>query len=114
MQKKRQKRPDEQLGKFFVIVGNIMVILPLFTSRLATGQRLSAAATGFMALSWGLKEVAAAKKWKQEYGEPTLAEQIEIKKSHSVSNLPIILLWFILAIAAFAFLSIVFMTSHEQ
>jgi hypothetical protein len=72
------------------------------------GQRFSAAGFGFMALSWGLTEAAAAKKWKQKYGEPTSAEQMEIKKSHSISNLPKLLAWLVLSIAALYVLALVF------
>jgi hypothetical protein len=107
IQKKRQKLPDEQMGKIFIIIGNVMVILPLFTSQLDMGRRLSAAATGFMALSWGLKQVAAAKKWKQEYGEPTPEEQMEVKKNHSISNLPKLLGWLALCIVALYFLALI-------
>jgi hypothetical protein len=115
MAKKRQKRPDEALGKFAVVAGFGMVAVALFLPRLDFGRRCSAAATGFMGLSWGLKELAAAKKWTQEYGEPDLAEQMEMKKRHSISNLPILLTWLVLAIAALAVLFGVFeMLSHHQ
>jgi hypothetical protein len=110
MKRKRQKRPDEGLGKFLIIGGCAMVILPLSISGLDFGQRCSAAASGFMGLSWGLKEVAAAKKWKQEYGEPDLAERMEIKKRHSVLNLPISLILLVSAIAALVFLGLLYLT----
>jgi hypothetical protein len=103
MQKKREKLPDEQMGKFFIVTGCIMMILPFFIR-----QDYSAAGIGLMSLSWGLKEVAAAKKWKQEYGEPTPKEQMEIKKNHSISNLPILLVWLILAIGALVILGLVY------
>jgi hypothetical protein len=108
MKKKRQKRPDEGLGKFCTIAGGVMVILPLFLSRLDFGQRCSGAAAGFMGLSWGLQEVAAAKKWRQKYGEPDLVEQMEIKKRHSISNLPILLAGLVLSIAVLALLGVAF------
>ena len=114
MDKKRPKMPDQGLGKFCIVFGGAMTILPFLFSRLNFGRQCSAAAAGLMGLSWGLKQVAAAKKWRQKYGEPSFEELMEIKKSHSVSNLPVILLWFILAIAALACFSIFFMTLHEK
>jgi len=108
MEKKRPKMPDIGMGKFCIIGGTIMAILPLFLSRMDWGQRIPAIAAGFGGLSWGLSQVTAAKKWRQNYGEPTLAEQMEIKKSHSVSNLPLLLMWLVFSIAMLALLGIVF------
>jgi hypothetical protein len=102
MQKKRGKLPDEQMGKFFIVTGCIMMILPFFIR-----QDYFAAGIGVMALSQGLKQVAAAKKWKQAYGEPTREEQMEIKQSHSISDLPKLLLWLMLAIVALYFLALI-------
>jgi hypothetical protein len=108
MENKRPKLPDEGLGKFCIIAGSIMVVLPLFLSRMDWGQRFPAIAGGFGGLSWGLRQVAAAKRWRQKYGEPTTEEQMEIKKSHSVSSLPILLTWLMLSIAALLLLALVF------
>ena|ERR1017187_8083360 len=108
MENKRPKMPDEGMGKFCIVAGWAMVIIPLFASRLDLGQRFSAAGIGFMGLSWGLKQVAAAKKWKQKYGEPSPEEQTEIKKSHSVSNLPILLGWLVLGIVVLALIGLIF------
>ena len=63
-----------------------------------------------MGLSWGLKQVAAAKKWRQKYGEPSPEQQMEIKKSHSVSNLPILLGWLVLGIVVLALLGLIFVS----
>jgi hypothetical protein len=84
MESKKPKMPDEGLAKFCIIAGWAMVILPLFLSH-DTGAKLRAAAAGCMGLSWGHSQVAAAKKWRQKYGEPSPEELIEVKKSHSVS-----------------------------
>jgi hypothetical protein len=73
-------------------------------------HQFSAAAGGFMGLSWGLKQVAAAKKWRQEYGEPSPEGQAEIKSSHSVSNLPILLGYLVLGIVLLAFAGLVFVS----
>jgi hypothetical protein len=86
MKKQRQKRPDERLGKFCILAGSATAILVWIMSGLDFGQRCSAAAAVFMGLSWGLNEVAAAKKWTQKYGKPTVAEQMEMKERHSISN----------------------------
>lgn len=77
--------PDEGLGKFCIVAGCAMASLPLFLFRIDLGQRFSAAAFGFAGLSWGLKQVTGAKKWRQNYGEPTPEELMDTKKNHSVS-----------------------------
>jgi hypothetical protein len=99
MESKKPKMPDEGLAKFCIIAGWAMVVLPLFLSH-DTGLKLRAAAAGCMGLSWGHTQVAAAKKWRQKYGEPSTEELIEVKKSHSVS-------WPIWALVALVVLGIV-------
>lgn len=106
MDKKKPKIPDEGLGKFCIVAGCALTVLPFLFSQLPLSRQCSGAAAGFMALSWGLKEVAAAKKWKQKYGEPTSEEQMEIRASHSVSNLPLLLMLLVLGIAALALLAV--------
>ena len=59
-------------------------------------------------LVMGTEPSDRSKKWRQSYGEPTLAEQMEIKKSHSVSNLPLLLMWLVFGIAMLALLGVVF------
>jgi hypothetical protein len=105
MMNKRPKMPDEGLGKFCIIAGGVLIILPLFMSWVHVGQRLSVGTGGFIGLSWGLQQVAAVKKWKQKYGEPTPEEQMEIKKSHSISDLPMLLTWLVLVILALILLA---------
>lgn len=115
MKKKRQKRPDEGLGKFCIVVGCAMLALAIFLPGLDFGRRCFAVSAGLMGWSWGSKEVAAAKNWRQKYGEPSLEEQMEIKKRHSISNLPILLAWLVLPIAALALLRLAFvMLSHHK
>lgn len=108
MEKKRPKPPDEGLAKFGIIAGCAMMIIPLFASRLDLGERLLAPASGLMGFYWGMSRVAAAKKWRQQYGEPTSEERMEIKKSHSISNLPLLLMWIVFGIAALLLLGLVF------
>jgi hypothetical protein len=113
MEKERPKMPDEGLGKFCIIAGCAMVFLPLFLIRMGWEQKFPAIAGGFGALSWGLKQVIAAKKWRQEYGEPSPKELAEIKQSHSVSNLPK-LLGLIVLVVALAFLGFIVYVSFFQ
>ena len=112
MESKKPKLPDEGLAKFCIIAGCAMMIVPLFLPQLNAGDRLRAAAGGAVGLSWGLKQVAAAKKWRQKYGEPSPEELIEIKESHSVSTLSmclkILLGFLVLGIVAIALLGLVF------
>jgi hypothetical protein len=84
MESKKPKLPDERLAKFCIIAGWAMVVLPLLLSH-DTGLKLRAAAAGCMGLSWGHSQVAAARKWRQKYGQPSSEELIELKKRHSVS-----------------------------
>jgi len=108
MDKKKPKLPDQGMGKFCIAAGCAMVIVPLFASRLDLGQRFSAAAVGLMGLSWGLTQVTAAKKWREKYGEPTTEEQMVIKRSHSVSNLPLLIMLLAFGISMLAVLGAVF------
>jgi hypothetical protein len=108
MENKKPKLPDKAMGKFCIVAGSAMVIIPLFASRMDWGQRILAIAAGFGGLSWGLSQVTAAKKWKQQYGEPTPQEQMEIKQSHSVSNLPLLLMWLVFGLAMLALGGLVF------
>jgi hypothetical protein len=79
--------------------------IALFSS-LRPGQRYGAASTACMALSWGLRELAAAKKWKQEPEEAhyaTTAQEIRdseqaerLEKSGSMHNVLVLLSWIFL------------------
>jgi hypothetical protein len=104
MESKKPKLPDEGLAKFYIIAGWAMVILPLFLPH-DTGLKLRAAATGSMSLSWGYSQKAAAKKWRQKYGEPSTEELIEVKKSHSVS-------WPVWTLVALVLFGLVFAVLH--
>jgi L-lactate permease len=108
MEKNGPKMPDEKLGKFFIFVGCAMMIVALFPSRSDLGPRLPAITGAFIGLSWGLQQVAGAKKWRQKYGEPSREELAEIKASHSVSNLPILLGYLVLGIIVLAVLGFIF------
>ena len=108
MDSKKPKLPDEGLAKFLIIAGWAMVILPLFLSH-DTGLKLRAAAAGCMGLSWGHRQVAAATKWRQKYGEPSTEELIEVKKSHSVSW-PI---WTLVALVILGFVLAVLCAPHH-
>jgi hypothetical protein len=108
MKPKTEPLPDEGLGRFLIVGGVIVILLPLLLSRMPWGQKLPAMAGGFSGLSWGLGQLAAAKRWRQKYGQPTIEEQIAIKKNHSISNLPKLLMWLVLSLAALFFLGIVF------
>jgi hypothetical protein len=63
--KRKKRQPDATAGGLAVAMGLGGLAVALFSS-LSPGQRCGAAASGCMGLSWGLKEIAAAKKWKQE------------------------------------------------
>lgn len=73
-----------------------------------------------MAFSWGSKELAAVKKWKQKLEDQRKAMSVEdrleserlekMEKSFSMSNLSVLLAWLVLAIAVLALLGLVFVT----
>src|SRR5579859_3046057 len=93
--KRKKRQPDAAAGGLAVAMGVGCFAIALFSS-LSLGQRFGAAACGCAGLSWGLKEVAAAKKWKQEPEEEhyaTTAEDIreaeqeeKMEKSGSMHN----------------------------
>jgi hypothetical protein len=93
-------------------VGGLAIAL---FSPLSPGQRFGAAASGCMGLSWGLKEVVAVKKWKQELEEEHYATTTEdilesereekMEKSGSMHNVFVLLGWiflFLVVVAAIA------------
>jgi len=100
--KRKRRQPVAAAGGLAVAMGVGCFAIALFSS-LSPGQRFGAAASGCLGLSWGLKEVAAAKKWKQEPEEEhyaTTAEEIreseqeeKMEKSGSMHNVLILLAW---------------------
>jgi hypothetical protein len=106
---KRQKRqPDAAAGGIAVAMGIGGLAIALFSS-LSPGQRCGAAASGCMAFSWGLKELAAVKKWEQEPEDEhyaTSAKDIlesgreeKLEKSGSMHNVLVLLVWIFLFLA---------------
>jgi hypothetical protein len=63
--KRKKRKPDSAAGRLMMAMGAGSFALSLFSS-FSPSQRFSAAAGGCSAFLWGLKEVAAAKKWEQE------------------------------------------------
>jgi hypothetical protein len=106
--KRKKRQPDAAAGGLAITMGVGGLAIALFSS-LSPGQRFGAAATGCMGLSWGLKEVAAARKWKQEPEAEhyaTTAEEIresvqeeKLEKSGSMHNVLVLLGWIVLLLA---------------
>jgi len=98
--KRMKRQPDATAGGLAVAMGLGCLAIALFSS-LSPGQRYSAAASGCLGLSWGLKEVAAAKRWKQEPEDrhyATSAKDIresereeKLEKSGSLHNVLVLL-----------------------
>ena len=84
MQDKRERIPDEKMGRFAIAVSVIMLFL-LFLTHLDVGTKATCFAFGISGLAYGRGLVASAKKWREKYGEPTPEELTAIKKSHSVN-----------------------------
>lgn len=112
--KRKKRQPDAKAGGLAIAMGLVCFGIALFSS-LSSGQRFGAAASGCMGLSWGLKELAAVKKWKQEPEEEHYAitpeeiresEQEErMEKSGSMQNVFVLLGWvflFLIVIGAIA------------
>jgi hypothetical protein len=106
--KRKKRQPDAAAGGLAVAMGVGCFAIALFSS-LSSGQRCGAATSGCLALSWGLKEVAAAKKWKQEPEDEhyaTSAKDIlesereeKMEKSGSMHNVLVLLVWIFLFLA---------------
>ena len=85
-------------------------------SSLSASSKYAAAASGVMGLSWGLKELAAAKKWKQEPEEAHYARTAEerreaetyekLEKSGSMRNVAVMLGWVFLLVIAVAVIGV--------
>ena len=63
---KKKRKPDVVAGRLALAMGAFGLVAAIYPSKLDFGQRCFGAASAIMALSWGSKEVAAARKWKQE------------------------------------------------
>ena len=93
--RRKKRQPDSAAGILAIVMGIGSVCIAVFSS-LSSVQRYGAAASGLMLLSWGLIEVIAAKKWKQESEEEhyaTTPEEIreseqeeKLEKSGSMGN----------------------------
>jgi hypothetical protein len=109
--KMKKRRPNAAAGGLAVAMGAGSFTIALFSS-LEPGRRFGAAATGCMALSWGLKEVAAAKRWKQEPEEAHFARTAEeireseleekLGKRGSMHNVLVLLLWVFVLLSVIA------------
>src|ERR1017187_1517263 len=64
MQKKK-RRPDAGVARFCIGIGIFCLVAGIFFEP-DLSRKCFAGATAIMALSYGTKELAAAKKWKQE------------------------------------------------
>jgi hypothetical protein len=104
----KKRQPNATAGNVAIAFGGIVLILAMFVAH-DLGQKCRGMAAGLLGLSWGLKEVAAAKKWKQEpEGEhyATTPEEIreseqeeKLEKSGSMQNVFVLLVWIFLVLA---------------
>jgi hypothetical protein len=109
--KRKKRQPDAAAGGFLIALGGIVLILTIFFAT-DLGQKSRGMAAGLLALSWGCKEVAAAKKWKQEPEEEhyaTTAQEIReskqeerLEKSGSMHNVLKLLGWVLLFVVGAA------------
>lgn len=118
MQDKREKMPDERLGKFMAAVSIALTLLLLFLPHLDAGTTATCLAFGISGVIFGRGQIAAAKRWREKYGEPTSEELMAIKKNHSEKNHSVnifrLLALIVIAVAGFilAFLGIVFLLHY--
>jgi len=90
-----KRKPNAAAGNFLIISGGFVLILSIIFAN-DLGQKLRGMAAGLIALSWELKEVAAARKWEKEPEEKhyaTSAKDIleskreeKLEKSGSIQN----------------------------
>jgi hypothetical protein len=106
--KRKKREPNAAAGNFAIAIGGSVTILTLFVAH-DLGQKCRGMAAGLLGLSWGLKEVAAAKKWKQELEDKhyaTTPEEIresvqeeKMEKSGSMHNVLVLVGWIFLFLA---------------
>jgi hypothetical protein len=101
MQDKRGRVPDEKLGKFMAATSLVLMLPVLLLPHINPGTRATALVFCVSGVLYGRGQVAAAKKWRDEYGEPTPEDMAAIKKSHSI-NIFRLLALIVAVIAAFA------------
>lgn len=104
--------PDEKMGRFMIATSIVMLIL-LFLFHLDAGTRATCFAMFVSSLVSGRQQVAAAKRWREKYGDPTPEELMAIKKSYSV-NIFRLLALIIVVVAAFVlvFVAIAYLLSR--
>lgn len=125
MRQKRNKRePSTAAGRLAIAMGASYLAIALFSS-LRPSQKLTGAATACLALSWGLKELIAAKRWKQEPEEAHYAttpseirESVQaekLEKSGSMQNALTLLVWIFLflLVAGASMVGYKFLTRHR-
>jgi cobalamin synthase len=114
MQDKRERMPDERLGKFMAAVSIALMLSLLFLPHLLdAGTRATCLAFAISGVIYGRGQVAAAKRWREKYGDPTSEELMTIKKSHSV-NIFRLLGLIVVVVAAFVlvFVAIAYLLSR--
>lgn len=109
--KRMKRRPEAGAGYFGVIGGAVCLGIGVLSS-LSAAERLRDAACGLMALSWGLREVVAAKKWdkqpEQEHYARTAEERREseryekLEKSGSMQNVMVLFGWSLVLVVVVA------------
>jgi hypothetical protein len=62
---KRKRSPDAAAGYLAIAFGVFGLAAAICPSKINLGERGFGAASAIMALSWGSKEIAAARKWKR-------------------------------------------------
>ena len=112
--KRKRREPSPAAGKLAIAMGLGSLSITAFPS-VSFGDKCRVLGPGLMLLSWGLKEVAAAKKWKQEpeemhYGR-TAAERREsemsekVEKLGSMSNVFVLLAWILFPVVGLCLLA---------
>lgn len=106
--KRQRRKPSPAAGKLAIAMGVGSLSIAVLPS-VSFGEKCRVAGPGLILLSWGLREVAGAKKWKQEpegmhYArtaeerrESELSEKLE--KCGSMSNVLALLTWILLPVA---------------
>jgi hypothetical protein len=123
--KRMKRKPEAAAGYLALCMGMACLGIAAFSS-LSPNRRLSSAVTALMALSWGVKEVAAARKWKCEPEEKHEATSIQdrleserfekMEKSGSMANVLNLLGWFVWSVAALSIVGLVYLMlfRHER
>ena len=107
---KKVRQPDPKAGAFAVCLGATCLLLVIFVTASA-GRKLSGAASGLLLLSWGISQIAAAKKKSGSDAasvelEPQSESLDKFENSGSMHNVLVLLGWICLFVVVISIIGV--------